>query len=37
VNGAHTYVRGDVNADGAADFTIKLKGDLHLVSGDFLL
>ncbi len=36
-NGAYTYVQGDVNADGLADFTIKLKGNLHLVSGDFLL
>lgn len=35
--GAYTYVQGDVNADGLADFTIKLKGALHLASGDFVL
>ena len=32
-----TYVRGDTDGDGKADFSIKLADDHHLVKADFLL
>ncbi|QNM82912.1 calcium-binding protein [Sphingomonas sabuli] len=35
-NGA-TYVMGDTNGDGAADFMLRLEGTHNLVAGDFLL
>ena len=33
----NTYIQGDVDGDGVADFMIKLYGDVTLGSGDFLL
>ena len=33
----NTYVMGDVDGDGIADFIIKLDGDVPLTGGDFLL
>jgi serralysin len=35
--GANTLIEGDVNGDGAADFSIPLKGMYSLGSGDFSL
>ena len=35
--GANTLIEGDVNGDGAADFSILLKGTYSLGSGDFNL
>ncbi|MGZ2411749.1 Ca2+-binding RTX toxin-like protein [Sphingomonas sp. F9_3S_D5_B_2] len=35
--GTATYVSGDTDGDGAADFTISLQGDLTLLNGDFAL
>jgi Ca2+-binding RTX toxin-like protein len=32
-----TYISGDVNGDGKADFTIHLAGDLDMAAGDFIL
>ncbi|KQP37822.1 hypothetical protein ASF34_17285 [Methylobacterium sp. Leaf106] len=37
VSGSNTLVSGDVNGDGAADFSIVLKGALTLQAGDFIL
>jgi Ca2+-binding RTX toxin-like protein len=37
VRGAYTYVQGDVNGDGAADFAIQLAGALALSGDDLLL
>jgi len=34
---AFTYVEGDTNGDGAADFSIRLDGMVALVAGDFVL
>ena len=34
--GGNTYVRGDVNGDGAADFWIRLDGLYNLETGDFI-
>jgi serralysin len=36
-SGANTLIQGDVNGDGAADFSILLKGTYSLGSGDFNL
>jgi serralysin len=36
-SGANTLIEGDVNGDGAADFSILLKGTYSLGSGDFNL
>lgn len=36
-NGADTYVLGDVNGDGVADFRIVLTGNLALTAADFIL
>jgi Ca2+-binding RTX toxin-like protein len=35
--GGNTYVEGDTNGDGAADFDIRLYGLIDLVAGDFVL
>ncbi len=35
--GAHTYVYGDVDADGAGDFTLILSGNYTLTASDFIL
>jgi Ca2+-binding RTX toxin-like protein len=35
--GANTYVSGDTNGDGAADFMIRIDGLHSLTSGDFVL
>jgi Ca2+-binding RTX toxin-like protein len=37
VKGANTLVAGDVDGDGAADFTIVLSGVVALQAGDFIL
>ena len=37
VSGGNTLVSGDVDGDGAADFSILLKGALTLQAGDFIL
>jgi hypothetical protein len=37
VNGANTLVAGDVDGNGAADFTIVLSGVVALQAGDFIL
>jgi len=36
-NGTDTFVQGDINGDGAADFDIALTGVVALVSTDFIL
>ncbi|WP_426032207.1 calcium-binding protein [Cypionkella sp. TWP1-2-1b2] len=36
-NGADTYILGDVNGDGVADFRIFLTGNLALTAADFIL
>lgn len=36
-SGGDTYVSGDINGDGHADFFIKLDGHVELVKGDFVL
>lgn len=36
-SGEDSYVYGDVNGDGRADFVIKIKGFNSLTEGDFLL
>lgn len=36
-SGGNTYLSGDVNGDGHADFVIKLDGHIDLVKGDFVL
>ena len=36
-NGVDTFVQGDINGDGAADFDIALTGVVALVSTDFIL
>jgi Ca2+-binding RTX toxin-like protein len=36
-NGTDTFVQGDINGDGAADFDIALTGVVALVSADFIL
>jgi Ca2+-binding RTX toxin-like protein len=35
--GGYTYVEGDINGDGAADFAIRLDGSIALSGADFLL
>jgi Ca2+-binding RTX toxin-like protein len=35
--GGNTYVEGDTNGDGTADFVIMLIGTVNLVAGDFVL
>ena len=35
--GAHTYVEGDTNGDGKADFQIDLLDKIALTKGDFVL
>ncbi len=35
--GGNTYVEGDTNGDGAADFVIALTGTVNLVASDFVL
>ena len=37
LDGGNTYVEGDVNGDGLADFAIRLDGAVTLVAGDFVL
>ncbi|TWF56842.1 calcium-binding protein [Neorhizobium alkalisoli] len=37
VVGGNTYIYGDVNGDGKADFSVGLHGSIHLTSNDFLL
>jgi parallel beta-helix repeat protein len=37
VRGSDSYVMGDVNGDGLADFTIKLAGVTSLTKGDFIV
>jgi Ca2+-binding RTX toxin-like protein len=37
VTGANTFVTGDMNGDGAADFQIKLTGSQTLTAGSFVL
>jgi Ca2+-binding RTX toxin-like protein len=37
VIGGNTYVQGDTNGDGVADFIIRLDGNVALSSGDFFL
>nr|WP_314085243.1 calcium-binding protein [uncultured Shinella sp.] len=32
-----TFVQGDVDGDGAADFAVRVKGDFNFVAGDFVL
>nr|WP_281413910.1 hypothetical protein [Rhizobium aethiopicum] len=34
---SETYIFGDTNGDGAADFSIHVDGVIHLQSGDFIL
>lgn len=36
-SGEDTYVYGDINGDGGADFVIKVKGIISFTKGDFLL
>ena len=31
-----TFVEGDVNGDGKADFRVELTGNIHLTHGDFI-
>ncbi len=35
--GGNTYVEGDTNGDGTADFSIRLNGLINLVGADFVL
>lgn len=36
-SGGNTFVQGDIDGDGVADFVIQLDGTLNLVGGDFIL
>ncbi len=35
--GGATFVEGDTNGDGLADFSLRLTGTISLVAGDFVL
>jgi Ca2+-binding RTX toxin-like protein len=37
LSGGNTYVEGDTNGDGTADFVIALTGTINLVASDFIL
>jgi hypothetical protein len=36
-DGGNTFIEGDTDGDGVADFVIRLNGLINLVAGDFVL